>query len=341
MRLHPIFFEPEVHSSIFLLTNIIGSIFIRLIIHSWPLSLFWSIFYIVLIFLINHALAAGRYYLPIKNLRDQTVIVTGAASGIGRVSALSFAKLGARVIIGIRGQERAEKIAKQLSKESNNGTVIGYDLDLSSLENVKKFAEKIDHVDILLNNAGTMPGTYSETVDGIEQQFATNYIGHFYLTQLLLPLLTNGRVVNVSSLVHHAVPSTGIDYSFSKLKHKYDHIQAYAFSKIAQIYHASELTRRYGIKAYSLHPGTVMNTNLNIHKSVVERFILLLLSAVGKTVEQGAMTSLYCALSNDAKPGHFHSNCQVRRASKLALDARRAEECWDESEKLINEKIKS
>jgi NADPH:quinone reductase-like Zn-dependent oxidoreductase len=173
--MHPTFLEPEVHSIIFLFINLIGGILIRLIFHSWPLSLFWSGFYIILVFLINHALTAGRYYLPIKKLHGQTVIVTGAATGIGRVCALQFAKLGARVIIGVRGQERAERIAKELSVESNGGTVIGYDLDLSSLANVKEFAGKIDRVDILLNNAGIEQQIYSETVDGIEKQFGTNH----------------------------------------------------------------------------------------------------------------------------------------------------------------------
>ena len=165
-------------------------------------------------------------------------------------------------------------------------------------------------------------------------------VGHFYLTKLLLPLLTNGRIINVSSLGHYMVPSTGIDYSFSKQKEKYNSLRAYATSKLAQIYHASELTRRFGIKAYSLHPGTLMGTSFNQQRPFIGRITLQLLSILGKTVEQGAMTSLYCALSDDAKPGCFHSNCQVRKPSELALDPRRAEECWNESEKLINEKIK-
>lgn len=175
MRLHPIFREPEVHSSIFLITNIVGAIFIRLICSAWPLSLFWSSFYIILVFLINHALAAGRYYLPTKNLRGRTVIITGAATGIGRVCARQLAKLGARVIIGIRGQERAERIAKELSTESQGGTVIGYDLDLANLATVQAFAENIDRVDILINNAGAEQETYSETINGIEKQFGTNH----------------------------------------------------------------------------------------------------------------------------------------------------------------------
>lgn len=175
MKLHSVFYEPEVHSIIFLSANLIGSIFILLLWRSWPLSIFWSCFYIILVFLINHALSSGQCYLPVKNLRGQTVIVTGAATGIGRVCARQFAKLGARVIVGIRGQERAERIATELSNESNGGTVVGYDLDLSSLANVKKFAEKIDRVDILLNNAGLEQQTYNVTVDGIEKQFGTNH----------------------------------------------------------------------------------------------------------------------------------------------------------------------
>lgn len=165
-------------------------------------------------------------------------------------------------------------------------------------------------------------------------------VGHFYLTQLLLPQLQNGRIINVSSILHHIVPSSGIDYTFSKLKTKYKSAQAYAISKLAQIYHASELKRRYGIKAYSLHPGTIMSTNLNKDKSLVRRIVHQLGMMISRTVEQGSMTILYCALSDDAKSGQFHSDCQVKTPSRFALDQRRAEECWNESEKLINEKTK-
>lgn len=165
-------------------------------------------------------------------------------------------------------------------------------------------------------------------------------VGHFYLTKLLLPLLTNGRIVNVSSLAHHTAKSADLDYSFSKLKTHFNGIQVYGFSKLAQIYHASEITRRYRIKAYSLHPGFIVNTKIQTRHRLLHRLIIERLNLLSKTMEQGAMTSLYCALSDDAKPGHYHSNCQVSKASALALDTRRAEECWNESEKLINTKTK-
>jgi NADPH:quinone reductase-like Zn-dependent oxidoreductase len=175
MSFRDLIFEPEVLSSLFLLVNLIGIVFILFFVQSWLFLISFLCVYIVSIFLINRRLAAGHSYKPTKNLHGQTVIVTGAATGIGRVCALKFAKLGARVIIGVRGQERAERIAKELCAESNGGTVIGYDLDLSSLANVKEFAGKIDRVDILLNNAGILYSSFSLTTDGIESTFGTNH----------------------------------------------------------------------------------------------------------------------------------------------------------------------
>jgi len=202
--------------------------------------------------------------------------------------------------------------------------------------------KKIDRVDILLNNAGTVHSSFSFTTNGIEVQFGTNHIGHFYLTQLLLPLLTNSRVINVSSLAHNAAPSTGIDYSsLVKSTKAYKSMKAYAISKLAQIWHASELYRRYGIKAYSLHPGTIAATGLQRQQAPVAQLFIMLINVISKTIEQGAMTSLYCALSDDAQPGQYHSDCHVVQPSKLGQDTRRAEECWEQSEKLINEKFLS
>lgn len=173
--IHPALLEPEVHSTLFVCANLIGATLLRLYIGLWPLSIFWTIIYIGFAAIINHALSSGSSYLPVKNLNGQTVIVTGAATGIGRVCAIRLARLGARVIVGIRGQERAESIAKEMIDESNGGTVIGHDLDVSNLKVVKEFAEKIDRVDILINNAGGLQSSFKTTVDGVETQFQTNY----------------------------------------------------------------------------------------------------------------------------------------------------------------------
>ena len=175
MSFRDVIFEPEICSLLFLIISLIGIGFILIFIETWELSIAFLCAYIFSIYLINRRIAAGRLYRPTKNLHGQTVIVTGAATGIGRVCALELAKLGARVIVGIRGQERAERVANELSIESNGGTVIGYDLDLSSLVNVKEFADKIDRVDILLNNAGSIQKSFSLTTDGIETIFGINH----------------------------------------------------------------------------------------------------------------------------------------------------------------------
>jgi NADPH:quinone reductase-like Zn-dependent oxidoreductase len=166
--------EPETQALLFLLANILALIYILLAVVTWPYTLFYLIAHAVVFFVINKRLSGGRFYTSTKNLNNQTVVVTGAAAGIGRVTALELAKLQARVIVGIRGQERAERVAHELSKEAH-GNVIGYHLDLSDLASVKAFAEKIDKVDILINNAGVVKKQKELTKDGLESTFGTNH----------------------------------------------------------------------------------------------------------------------------------------------------------------------
>ncbi|CAF1167572.1 unnamed protein product [Rotaria sordida] len=264
-----------------------------------------------------------------QEIKDAAHNITGAASGIGRVTALELAKQQARVIVGIRGQERAEHVAQQLSKESH-GNVIGYHLDLSDLASVKVFAEKIDKVDILINNAGVNKKHKELTNDGLESTFGTNHIGHFYLTQLLLPLLiqSNGRIVNVSSIMH-ILANENIDFSKTNA---YNTMLVYAESKLANILHIVELQRRYGgrgIKTYSLHPGFIRSTELTRERTLLQAILMILFAISSKTIAQGAITTLYCALSDEAQPGKYHSNCRVTQPSLTAYNSKKAQELWE------------
>ncbi|CAF1102404.1 unnamed protein product [Adineta ricciae] len=333
--------EPETKSALFVFGNILLFIFIIFFVHSGTYTFIYIIIQIFIFRIINERLRSGHSYTSTKNLNNQTVIVTGAASGIGRMTAIELAKLHARVIVGIRNQMRAERVAQELSKESN-GNVIGYNLDLTDLASVKAFAEKIDKVDILINNAGVIKEHKEFTKDGLESTFGTNHIGHFYLTQLLLPLLikSNGRIVNVSSQGHvYAKENTDFIHSNS-----YDPFRAVSESKLANILHVNELQRRYGnqgIKAYSLHPGGVRTTGLSRDNKSYKMLIISLLSKIiSKSIRQGAMTTLYCALSDEAQPGKYHSNCRVAQPSSIAYDSKKARELWELSEKIINEKTK-
>lgn len=166
--------EPESKCVLFFVTNLVILIYMIHSIISMPYVFIYSAVHTLIFLLINKRLSSGRFYTSKKNLSNQTVIVTGAAAGIGRVTAVELAKLNARVIVGIRGQQRAERIAEELSRESH-GNVLGYHLDLSDLASVKNFAKKIDKVDILINNAGVVKLREDRTKDDIENTFGTNH----------------------------------------------------------------------------------------------------------------------------------------------------------------------
>lgn len=164
-------------------------------------------------------------------------------------------------------------------------------------------------------------------------------VGHFYLTELLLPLIiqSQGRIVNVGSGMNFFA-----DGQFNKSKtEKYNPILAYARSKLANTMHTIELQRRYGeqgIKAYSLHPGSILSTELNRDRGIIQAMMLSLFAISGKTIPQGAMTTLYCALSDEAQPGKYHSNCRVAQANHIAFDSTKTRELWNLSEEIIKEK---
>jgi retinol dehydrogenase-12 len=188
---------------------------------------------------------------------------------------------------------------------------------------------------------------YSLTKDGFEMQMGTNHFGHFYLTQLLLPQLlkSKSRVVNVSSTAHALwqVPCTLETYTEQMNKETYKPWNAYAISKIANIYFTIELQRRFGsegLRAYSLHPGGVA-TGLQRHISISQLVNVPVRFLIFKTELEGAQTNLFCAVSDEAVPGKFHSDCQeFGLGNPHADNPEQAREWWDYSEKIVAEKIK-
>ena len=123
----------------------------------------------------------------------------------------------------------------------------------------------------------------------------------------------------------------------------YKPVIAYAESKLANILHAVELQRRYadqGIKAYSLHPGVIGSTELARERKPNQPVLMTLFAVLTKTIPQGAMTTLYCALSDEAQPGKYHSNCRVVHSSSAAYNSDKSQKLWELSEKILNEKAK-
>ncbi|KAL2948884.1 hypothetical protein AAZX31_20G148200 [Glycine max] len=214
-----------------------------------------------------------------------TAIVTGASSGIGTETTRVLALRGVHVIMGVRNMLAAKDVKETILKEIPSAKVDAMELDLSSMKSVRKFASEFKSsglpLNILINNAGIMACPFSLSKDKIELQFATNHIGHFLLTNLLLDTIKKtsreskkeGRIVNVSSEAHRFAYSEGICFDKINDESSYNNWRAYGQSKLANILHANELTRRLkedgvDISANSLHPGTI-TTNLFRHNSAV------------------------------------------------------------------------
>ena len=212
---------------------------------------------------------AGAECKSQARLDGKTVIVTGGNTGIGLETAVDLAKRNARVILACRSVERGERAAVEVRKRSGNDNVVFVQLDLASLDSVRKCAAKIleeePQIDILINNAGVMALPERKlTKDGFEMQFGTNHLGHFLFTNLLLDRIKESpkaRIVNVSSIGH----SLGkLDFNNLNSECSYSQWTAYGTSKLANILFTRGLVKRLegtGVTANVLHPGAI-NTEL-------------------------------------------------------------------------------
>jgi len=188
----------------------------------------------------------------LPSFAGRTVIVTGANSGLGAVTARELARVGAKVILAVRDTGKGKSAARQMK-----GRVEVRRLDLQDLSSVREFAARVDNVDILVNNAGIMAVPRAVTADGFESQIGTNHLGHFALTNLLLPKITD-RVVTVSSLMHWMGYVSLRDLNWTA--RPYSAWVAYGQSKLANLLFTSELQRRLEaagspLRAVAAHPG--------------------------------------------------------------------------------------
>ncbi|XP_057291040.1 WW domain-containing oxidoreductase-like [Hydractinia symbiolongicarpus] len=291
-----------------------------------------------------------------QDMRGKTALITGANSGIGYETALALSLHGCHVVLACRDLKKAKKAADVIRvKQSLPVPVDVLECDLASLDSVKKCAECFLQLkcplDILVCNAGVMGLAYSQTVDGIETTFATNHLGHFYLTDLLKDVLIESapsRVVVVSS-ESHRYPSL-YDNAFDvpnlpMKKSEYWSIVAYNQSKLCNLLFTFELNRRlspYGVFCNAVHPGNLVYTQLARH-SYFCKVLFTLCRPFSKSQAQGAATTVYCAASPQLENvgGYYFNNCCGCHPSSLANDEELAKRLWDFSEKLAYRKVDS
>jgi retinol dehydrogenase 12 len=278
-----------------------------------------------------------------KPLNGQVCLVTGATSGIGKVTAQALAGLGALVVIVGRNPAKTAAAVHQIKQQTGSATVESLLADLSSQSEIRRLAEQFkdryQRLDVLVNDAGGMFFSRRESVDGIEMTFALNHLGYFLLTNLMLDVLKSSapaRIVNVASRSH-----VGATINFDDLQGRqhYGGMQAYGQSKLANLLFTYELARRLaaegtmGVTVNALHPGFVA-TNIGAGNGgwlggVVKRVI----NVGAISPERGAQTSIYLATSPEVKgvTGKYFVECKPVQSSAASYDQATARRLWEVS----------
>lgn len=292
----------------------------------------------------------------LPDLSGRTAVVTGANAGLGFHTALELARHGAQVTLACRNRQRGAEALAEIRRTMADAAIEMRQLDVANLSSVREFAEGYvaDHprLDILVNNAGVMATPFQLTPDGFELQFATNYLGHFALTGLLLPALTARRGARVVSLTTFGVNYWGkIDFDNLQGERKYSKSAAYTQAKMANLVFAKELSRRFsgqGLIGVAAHPGYAATDVLYVgprmaNNRIQELWYRFTTALVAKPTAQGAWPSLYAACAPGVEPGASYAPqgpVQIRgkvgkvktpsQADELDLGRR----LWEVSEKL-------
>ena len=268
-------------------------------------------------------------------MQGKRVLITGGNSGIGLVTAVELAKLGAEVILACRD---SDKTAQALSLINENAAVpaVNLPVDLANLASVRELAQNFlttyDGLDVLLNNAGTFPAKQQFTADGYEMQIGVNHLAPFLLTNLLMDVIrasAPARIITVTSMLHK---KGVIDFDSFKGFEKYSAQAAYNQSKLANVLFGVELARRLegtGVTSNVLHPGAVATDIVRDVPWLIRKIIGLVFIAP----EKGAKTSIMLASdpSLEAVSGKYYNQCELDEYSPLADDDALRTKLWDVS----------
>ncbi len=268
------------------------------------------------------------------DMTGKTVVVTGTNTGIGRVTAVELAALGARVIMVNRSAERSSDVMNELNARGLGAELVT--MDLADLESVRAAAAKVssmvDSIDVLINNAG-LAGSRGQTRQGFEIAFGVNHLGHYLFTHELIERVLAAdapRVVHVASRAHYRSRLSDLDVLKGPTRSGTG-LPEYSDSKLANVLFSAELAERYRgqLTSYALHPGVVAT---DVWRSIpgplawlAKKFMI--------DVTDGAQTTLHCAASEQAgsETGLYYDNCRPKIPSKFARDSDLARRLWERS----------
>ncbi len=278
----------------------------------------------------------------------KVALVTGGTSGIGKATATALAAMGADVVVVGRDPERGEKAAAEIRAQTGGRVDLAL-ANLASQAEVRnlaaEFKRRYDRLDVLVNNAGLVQSTRTETPDGLETTFATNHLAPFLLTNLLQDLLEKSapsRVITVSS---EAERWGNIDFDDLQSKKKYRGFPVYGMTKLANIMFTYELAERFkgtGVTATCMHPGAV-NTRFGTNNSGPMTILFRAFKPFMRTPDQGADTVIWLSSSPDVEgvSGRYYSDRKPIEPKKIANDPPARRRLWEESERLTGLGVKA
>jgi NAD(P)-dependent dehydrogenase (short-subunit alcohol dehydrogenase family) len=276
------------------------------------------------------------------DMRGKTVVITGANQGIGKESALALGKMGAKLVLVCRSEDKARAAIADLEKAGIQGielVVANMGVQADVRRAAAEIKAKLARIDVLLNNAGMLCTSRRDTVDGIEETFATNHLGYFLFTNLLLDVLKKSapsRIVNVASMAHKQVRRVAWDDI--QMKKSWSAFRAYGQSKLCNILFTRELARRLegtGVTANSLHPG-VIGSGFGHTDGGFMSMLVSIAKPFMMTPEQGAKTQIWLASSPavEGVTGKYFNKCAETTPSRGAQEEGAPERLWALSEEL-------
>ena len=281
------------------------------------------------------------------NLKNKTVVISGATNGIGKAAAIELSKERSKLIFTYRNGSLANDLLAEIKGLSPDTQVHSVYCDFSNQDSIKKCAEEInemcENIDVLINNAGVVNTSYHETSDGIENTFAVNHLGYFLFTNLLLHKLkgeSETRIINVSSAAHSFVKE--IQWQDINFKNNFKQgLRCYGQSKLANLlftrYLAIKLSTE-NITVNAMHPGGV-NTSLGSQNKVwYSKPLRLILRPFFRSPLKGAESIIYLATKqDDGVTGEYFVDSKIHKSSSYSKNLEEAHKLWSLSEEMVGQ----
>ena len=281
------------------------------------------------------------------DLKNKTVVISGATNGIGKAAAIELSKERSKLIFTYRNESLANDLLAEIKDLSPDTQVHSVYCDFSNQDSIKKCAEEInemsENIDVLINNAGVVNTSYHETSDGIENTFAVNHLGYFLFTNLLLHKLkgeSETRIINVSSAAHSFVKE--IQWQDINFKNNFKQgLRCYGQSKLANLlftrYLAIKLSTE-NITVNAIHPGGV-NTSLGSQNKVwYSKPLRLILRPFFRSPLKGAESIIYLATKqDDGVTGEYFVDSKIHKSSSYSKNLEEADKLWSLSEEMVGQ----